>query len=155
MPVLYKIDTVRYWFVWFEYTWLPKMIIRIGNLLWKYTPIILLLASHTLASRHVTKIFTSSGLDKCQTLSSAFRQLMHFSLIFDPITPKSDQFQMSPPDPHQKYCITQYEELGFSLAYSDGRWLSFQFSLPRLYIGRIWPWDWKGTKNLLLLFHLD
>ena len=32
---------------------------------------------------------------------------------FNPFTPKSDQFQISPQS-HQKYNITQYEELGFS-----------------------------------------
>ena len=32
----------------------------------------------------------------------------------NPFTPKSDQFQISPAASHQKYYITQYEELGFS-----------------------------------------
>ena len=34
-------------------------------------------------------------------------------LEFYPFTPKSDQFEI-PMQPHQKYHITQYEELGFS-----------------------------------------
>ena len=34
-------------------------------------------------------------------------------LCHKPFTPKSDQFQI-PLQPHQKYYITQYEELGFT-----------------------------------------
>ena len=32
----------------------------------------------------------------------------------NPFTPKSDQFQVSPAELHQKHYITQYEDLGFS-----------------------------------------
>ena len=40
----------------------------------------------------------------------------HFDnrLQMNPITPKSDQCQISPIQPHQKYYITQYEGPGFS-----------------------------------------
>ena len=57
---------------------------------------------------------------------------------------------------HQKYYITQYEELGFSYwAYSDERWLCYKFSLPHLYIlhfsvGRMYVLD-LGVKGLIKL----
>ena len=46
--------------------------------------------------------------------------------------------------PHQKNHMTQYEELGFSLAYSDERWLHYQFLTTSLI-----DLSGKGWENLL------
>ena len=54
--------------------------------------------------------------------------------------------------PHQKYYITQYEELWLLIAYSDEIWLHYQNSHYLMYtilfkrLGNVlsWTWGWKG-----------
>ena len=67
-------------------------------------------------------------------------------------TPKSDQFQISPAASPETLHHTVWRTW-LSIAYSDERWLYYQFSLPRLYtfpLGRLgectfWTWEWNGS----------
>ena len=53
---------------------------------------------------------------------------------FDPFTPKSEQFQMSPSaSPEMLYITSPSMNLTFH-SFSDDRWSYYQFSLPHLYI---------------------
>ena len=69
---------------------------------------------------------------------------------FNPSTPKSDQFQISPAAPPEILYHTVWRTWLF-IAYSDERWLYYQLSLPtytflfkRLGECTFWTWEWKG-----------
>ena len=72
-----------------------------------------------------------------------------FGNKFNPFTPKSDQFQISPAASPEISHHTGWRTWFFR-AYSDGRWLYYQFSLSHLYISlwlgecTFWTWKWKG-----------
>ena len=69
--------------------------------------------------------------------------------VFNPFTPKSDQFQISP-TAHQKYYLTQYLRTWRFIFYSDDRWLHCQiltsslipFSLKGLGECTFWTWQY-------------
>ena len=64
-------------------------------------------------------------------------------LTFNPFTPKSDQFQISPAASPEIWHHTVWRTWLF-IAYSDERWFYYQFSLPHLYISL-----WEGWENVL------
>ena len=70
---------------------------------------------------------------------------------FNPFTPKSDQFQIFPLQPHQKYYTTQYEELGFSSLTqmkdddtTNSHYPTHTFLFRKLGECTFWTWEWKG-----------
>ena len=64
--------------------------------------------------------------------------LTHFT--FNPFTPKSDQFQISPAASPETLHHTAWRTWLF-IACSDKRWLYYQFSLPHLYIFSLKGWE--------------
>ena len=80
-------------------------------------------------------------------LGSSPKNIQHIN----PFTPKSDQCQISPVASPEILHHTVWRTWLF-LAYSDERWLYYQFSLPHLYIFlskrlgdcTFWSQDWKG-----------
>ena len=62
------------------------------------------------------------------------------SWLLNPSTPKSDQFQISPAASPEILHHTVWRTWLF-IAYSDERWLYYQFSLPHLYIFSLRGWE--------------
>ena len=67
------------------------------------------------------------------TLESMDRRPSGFAGFINPFTPKSDQCQISPAASPEILHHTVWRTRLF-IAYSDERWLYYQFSLPHLYI---------------------
>ena len=79
------------------------------------------------------KIYSES-LELYQSLcSDIVFAIIHGTVTFNPFTPESDQFQISPAASPEILHHTVWRTWLF-IAYSDERWLYYQFSLPHLYI---------------------
>ena len=69
---------------------------------------------------------------------------------FNPFTPKSDRFKISPAHSSEILRHRVWRTFLF-IAYSEKRWLYYQFSLPHLYIWlgecTFWAWEWKGQNH--------
>ena len=75
----------------------------------------------------------------------------HSAGSINPFTPKSDQFQIPPATSPEILHHTVWRTWLF-IAYSDERWLYYQFSLPHFSWGRLgectfWTWEWKGPRQ--------